>query len=127
MSFDAPVVTEPKTTSSAARPPVSVAILFSSSSLRHQVMVALLDLHRVAQRARGAGDNGDLLHRGGVALQRGNERVADLVVGDDPFFVVGEDGVLLLIARDDDLNALLQIGLGGEPAARRARRAARLR
>ena len=85
---------------------------------RHQVMVALLDLHRVAQRARGAGDNGDLLHRGGVALQRRDERVAGLVVGDDPFFVVGKDGVLLLIACDDDLNALLQIGLGGEPAAR---------
>ena len=84
----------------------------------HQVMVALLDLHRVAQRARGAGDNGDLLHRGGVALQRRNERMTGLVVGDDPFFVVGEDGVLLLIACDDDLNALLQIGLGGEPAAR---------
>ena len=33
MSLEAPVVTEPKTTSSAARPPVKVAILASSSSL----------------------------------------------------------------------------------------------
>ena len=33
MSLDAPVVMEPNTTSSAARPPVRVAILFSSSSL----------------------------------------------------------------------------------------------
>ena len=80
-------------------------------------MVALLDLHRVAQRARGAGDNGDLLHRGRVALQRRDERMTGLVVGDDPFFVVGEDGVLLLIACDDDLDTFLEVSLAGHLAA----------
>ena len=75
--------------------------------LAHQVMVALFDLHRVAQCARGARHNGDLLHGGGVRLHRRHERVADLVVGDDLLLLVGHDGVLLLVARDDDLDAFL--------------------
>ena len=53
--------------------------------------------------------------------------VADLVVGHDLFSLVGEDGVLLLVARDDHLDALLQVGLSHALAARRtARRAASL-
>ena len=44
-------------------------------------------------------------------LQRRDQRMADLVVGDDLLFLVGEHGVLLLIAGDDDLHALLQICL----------------
>ena len=43
--------------------------------------------------------------------------MANLVVGDDPLFVVGEDGILLLIAGNDDLDALLQVGLGDLSAA----------
>ena len=120
MSLEAPVETEPNTTSSAARPPVKVAILFSISSLAHQVVVALLHLHGVAQGAGGAGDDGDLLHRGGVGLLGRHQGVADLVVGHDPLLLVGEDGVLLLVAGDDHLDALLQVGLGGEAAARPA-------
>ena len=111
MSFDAPVVigAEADLLGGAAAGERRDLVLHLLA--RHQVVVALLDLHGVAQRARGARDDGDLLHGGGVTLQRRNERVADLVVGDDPLFVVGEDGVLLLIARDDDLDALLKIGL----------------
>ena len=70
-------------------------------------MVALLHLHGVAQRAGGAGHDGDLLHRRGVGLQGRHQRVADLVVGHDLLLVVGHDGVLLLVARDDDLDAFL--------------------
>ena len=43
--------------------------------------------------------------------------MADLVVGDDALFLVGHDGVLLLIARNDDLNALLEVRLRGKAAA----------
>ena len=50
-------------------------------------------------------------------LLRRDEGVADLVVGDDALFLVGHDGVLLLIARDDDLNALLEVRLRGKAAA----------
>ena len=80
-------------------------------------MVALIHLHGVAQSAGGAGDNGDLLYRGRVALAGSHQGVANLVVGDDPLFVVGEDGILLLIAGNDDLDALLQVGLGDLSAA----------
>ena len=37
--------------------------------------------------------------------------MADLVVGHDALFLVGEDGVLLLVACNDHLDALLQICL----------------
>ncbi len=90
--------------------------------LVHQVVVALVHLHGVAQRAGGAGDDGDLLHGGGVGLLGRHQGVADLVVGHDALFVVGQDGVLLLVAGNDHLDALLQVGLGH---ARRPSRTAR--
>ncbi len=34
------------------------------------------------------------------------------MVGDDPLLLIGEDAALLLVARDDDLDALLQVLLG---------------
>ena len=52
-----------------------------------------------------------------MRLQCGDERVADLVVGDRPLFLVGEDGIFLLITRDDDLDALLKVGLRGKAPA----------
>ena len=88
MSLDAPVVIEPKISSSAARPPVSVAILFSSSSLRHEVMLALVHLHGVAERARGARHDGDLGDGRRVGLLGRDQRVADLVIGDDLLLLV---------------------------------------
>ena len=80
-------------------------------------MVALLHLHCVAESARGTRDDGDLLHGGGVRLLGGDQSVADLVIGYDALLLVGEDGVLLLVARDDDLDALLKVGLRDEAAA----------
>ena len=75
----------------------------------HEHLVVLLHLHGVAQGAGGAGDDGDLLHRGGVALHGRHQGVADFVVGDHLFLGIGEDGVLFLVAGDDHLYALLQI------------------
>ena len=77
-------------------------------------MVALLHLHGVAQSAGGAGHNGDLLHRGGMALQGRHQGMADFMIGHQLLLLVGEDGVLLLVAGNDHLNALLQVGLGGK-------------
>ena len=85
--------------------------------LAHEVVVALIHLHGVAQGTRGAGDNGDLLHRGGVVLQGCHQGMADLVVSHDALFVVGQDGILLLIAGNDHLDALFQVGLGHALAA----------
>ena len=81
-------------------------------------MVALFDLHGITQRTRGAGDNGDLLDGSGVALERRHQRMADLMVGHDALFLVGEDGVLLLVACDDHLDALLKVSLRHALAAR---------
>ena len=44
-----------------------------------------------------------------VLLQRGDQRVADLVVGHDALFDVRQDGALLFGARDDDLKGHQQI------------------
>ena len=44
-----------------------------------------------------------------MLLQRGNQRVANLVVGHDALFGVGQDGALLLRARDDKLKGRQQI------------------
>ena len=44
-----------------------------------------------------------------MLLQRGDQRVADLVVGHDALFGVGQDGALLLRARDDKLKGRQQI------------------
>ena len=52
-----------------------------------------------------------------MALRGGDQGVADLVVGDDHLFLVGEDGVLLLIADDDHFDALFEIRLRGLCAA----------
>ena len=80
-------------------------------------MVPLVHLEGVAQRAGGAGDNGDLVHGSGVLLARRDQRVADLVVGDDLLFLLADDRALALVARDDDLHALLQIRLAHGAAA----------
>ena len=85
--------------------------------LAHEVVFAFVHLHGVAQRARGARDDGDLVHGGGVTLQRRDQGVARLVVGDDELLLVGEDLVLLLVAGDDDLDALLHVALDDLAAA----------
>ena len=102
----------PKISSSAARPPVSVAILFSSSSRLIRSCSLLVHLHGVAQRAGGARDDGDLGDRRGVGLQwprpargrsRGRRRSRFSFVADARRSCAGTG--------DDRLDALLQISL----------------
>ena len=64
---------------------------------------------------KGAGDDGDLRHRGGVGLERRHQGAADFVVRDNHPLVVGEDFVLLLIPGNDHLDALWEVLPGGEP------------
>ena len=62
--------------------------------LGHEVVVALLHLHRVAQGTGGAGYDGDLLHRGGVGLHGRHQRMADLIT---PYITdIVRDSVLLV-------------------------------
>ena len=49
-----------------------------------------------------------------MALHGRDQRVADFVIGNRPLFLVGKDGILLLIARDDHLDGLFHVRLGGE-------------
>ena len=79
----------------------------------------LRGLHRVAKRAGGVRNDGDLGDGLRVLLKRRDQRVTDLVVRDDALFHVGEHGALFLGARDDDLKGdekvLLIDGLSSLP------------
>ena len=77
----------------------------------HQVVVSLLHLHCVAERTRRARNDRNFLYRGRVALHRGNQRMADLVVGYDLLLMIRKDCILFLVSSYDNFNALLQIRL----------------
>ena len=74
-----------------------------------EVLLLLRHLHGVAQRAGRMRDDGDLGNGLRVLLQRGHERMADLVIGHDALFDVRQNGALLLGARDDDLERRQQV------------------
>ena len=84
-----------------------------------KIFFLLRGLHRVAERAGGVRDDGDLGDGLRVLLERRNQRVTDLVVRDDALFHVGQNRALLLGARDDDLKGdekvLLIDGLAALP------------
>ncbi len=69
--------------------------------LARQELFLLGHLHGVAQRAGGVRDNGDLGNGLRVLLQRRDQCVADLVIGYNAFFHVGQDGALLFCTGDD--------------------------
>ena len=80
--------------------------------LRIQIMVSfIIDLHRIAEGTGGSRNNGDLMYRRRVFLERRNECMAYLVVGYDKLFLVRHDLVLLLVAGNDNLDSLLEIRL----------------
>ena len=77
--------------------------------LRIEVFLLLRHLHDIAQRAHRPGDNGDLLHRLGILLHRADQRVSDLVVGNDAPLLLAHDAVLFLFADKDLLHCLEEI------------------
>ena len=77
-----------------------------------QVVLLLRDLHDIAERAHRAGHDCDLLHGLRVLLHRADQRVADLVVGDDAPLLGAHDAVLLLLAHEDLLDGLEEVLLG---------------
>ena len=62
-------------------------------------------------------DDRDLLHGLGVFLLVGDHRVADLVIGDELLFKLGEDAAFLLTARDDELERREHVLLRNELAS----------
>ena len=50
-------------------------------------LLALVHLHRVAERSGSSRNDRDFLNRGGIALRGGHHSVSDLVVGDDLFLL----------------------------------------
>ena len=79
--------------------------------LRHQIMIALLNLHRVSERTGSTRNDCDLLNRSRVCLFRCDKRMSDLMVRNRPFLLVGENCILFLVSGNDNLNTLLKIFL----------------
>ena len=75
-------------------------------------MVAFFHLHGVTQRSGSTRHNGDFLHRSGMALHGSNKCMSDFMVSNNFLFLIGKNGIFLLIASDDHLNAFFQILLG---------------
>ena len=80
-------------------------------------MIAFVHLHGVAQGTGGAGNDGDLLHRSGMALQCCDQGMTDFVIADNQLFLVRQDGVLLLIAGNDHFDGFFQVSLVSFAAA----------
>ena len=85
--------------------------------LGHQVVIVLLHLHGIAQSAGGSGNNSDLLNGSAVGLQGCHQRMANFMVCNSHFLLVGENGIFLLIACDDHLNGFFQVCLSRELSA----------
>ena len=74
-------------------------------------MLALVHLHGITQRARGARHDRNFGNRRRIALLGRDQRVTNLVVCNDLFFLGAEHRVFALCARDNRLHAFLQVGL----------------
>ena len=116
-SLAAPVVTAPKTISSATRPPSSTVMLVDQLLARLEVAVLVGQVERVAERA-AARDDRDLVHAVDAGQQLGAQRVAGLVEGDDAALVLVERAARLH-AGDDALERVVEVGLRERVAAAR--------
>ena len=72
-------------------------------------MLFFRNLHHIAERAHGSWHNCNFLHRLGVLLHRVDQRVADLVIRDNPALLRVHDTVFLLLADKHLLDCLEQI------------------
>ena len=81
------------------------------------MLLAFFHLHRIAQRAAGARNDGDLMHRRAALGERRHQRVTDLMIRNDQLLFVRDDRTLLLIARDDRFNGFFQVLLDDAAAA----------
>ena len=66
-------------------------------------------MHHIAQSPYGTGNNRNLLHRLCILLQGADQRMAYLMVGNDPAFFLTEYPVLFLLTYKNHLNCFKQI------------------
>ena len=83
-SSDAPVEISPKTSLLGGAPAEQRTQAAEQLVLRHQVAILERRLQRVAEHAAAARHDRHLLHRVGAGREVADQRVARLVVGDDP-------------------------------------------
>ena len=124
-SSDAPVVTAPKTSCSAARPAEQDRHLVDQLGPRLEVAVLLREVQHVAERL-AARDDRDLVRAVDARQQLGAERVAGLVEGDHAALVLGQHAARLH-AGHDPLERAVEVLLVERAAVRRGRRRSRPR
>ena len=74
-----------------------------------EVLFLLRQVHGIAQSTGGMGHDGDLGNRLRLFIQRSDQRVTHLVIGNQPLFRIGKDGVFLFCAGDHGLEGDHQI------------------
>ena len=77
----------------------------------HQIMIAFIHLHSVTKGAGSSWDNSDLLNRCGIGLLGSNERMADLMIGNNQLLLIRENSILLLISGNDSFNTFFKVRL----------------
>ena len=107
-SFCAPVEISPNAISSARAAAEQHRELAEQVGPRHQVAVLERQLHGVAERAEAALHDRDLVHRIEPRQDRRDDRVAGLVVGDDPALLLAHHA-LLLEPGDDAVDGFVEI------------------
>src|SRR5690606_29490304 len=84
--------------------------LVAKLGLGHEKAVLGGPLERIAERRDAAGDDGDLLHDVARRHAHGDDRVAELVIGDALALVGVQYAALLLQTGDDALDGFLELG-----------------
>ena len=80
--------------------------------LRVQILLFLRHLHHIAECTHRTRYDGDLLYRLRILLNRGDQCMSDLMVGNDTTLLLTEDTILLLLTDEHDLDCLEEIRLG---------------
>ncbi len=76
-----------------------------------QVFFFFRYLHHIPQRPHGTGNNGNLLYRLGIFLQSAQERMTDLMVGNNFTFLPAHNAVFFLLAHQYLLHRFKQVVL----------------
>ena len=82
--------------------------------LGHQEMFLLIYLHGITQCTRSTWNDRNLMNRCRIRLLGSNQRMPNLMIGNDQFLLVGKHTVLLLISGNNNFNTFFKIRLCGK-------------